>query len=247
MNPAMAAMEIRMAREEIRRLRYEFARAVLQKVIEKDGAVLPDGAAGDQIRQAMGIMDGPVTKALQLGAAQEMLELWWIHTEYINRVFENGEKGRGCQNATYHPNKFMNWAIAFLARTSSGTYNEVAKIFMLPHISTVYRKMAEIITTKNDKAYCLHMNTIQCISDRAHRENWTSYQRIGAIAQDSTNINSRINKISLTFTPTPLEVAKSSIVALIIFSVFVTTPILLFFKHACLFGGLLACSFQRLW
>ena len=129
-------------------------------------------------------MDNPVTKALQSGAAPEALELWRVHTEHINRVFENGGKGQGCQNATYHP-KLMNWAIAFLARTSSGTYNEVAKIFMLPHISTVYQKMAEIITTKNDKAYCLHMNTIQRISDRAHHENWTSHQRIGAIAQDS--------------------------------------------------------------
>jgi hypothetical protein len=86
----------------------------------------------------------------------------------------------------------MNWAIAFLARTSSDTYNEVSKIFMLPHISTVYQKTSEIIMTKNDKAYCLHMNTTQSISDRAHRENWTSHQRIGAIAQDSTNINSGI-------------------------------------------------------
>jgi len=115
-------------------------------------------------------MDGPVTEALQSGAALEALELWWVHTEHINRVFENGGKGRGRQNATYHP-KLMNWAIAFLARTSSGTYNEVAKIFMLPHISTVYRKTAEMITTKNDKAYCLHMNTIQSIGDHAYCEN----------------------------------------------------------------------------
>ena len=69
--------------------------------------------------------------------------------EHINRVFKNDGKGRGCQNATYHP-MLMNWAIAFLARTSSGTYNEVAKIFMLPHISTVYQKTAEMIKTKND-------------------------------------------------------------------------------------------------
>ncbi len=48
---------------------------VLQKEIKKDGAVLPDGAAGDQIRRAVGIIDGPVTKALQLGAAPEALEL----------------------------------------------------------------------------------------------------------------------------------------------------------------------------
>jgi len=118
----------------------------------------------------VGIMDGPVTEALQSDAAPEALELWRVHTEHIIRVFENGGKGHGCQNATYHP-KLMNWAIAFLARTSSGTYNEVAKIFMLPHISTVYRKTAEMITTKNDKAYCLHMNTIQSIGDHAYCEN----------------------------------------------------------------------------
>jgi hypothetical protein len=75
MNPAMAAMEIHMAREEIRRLCRELARTVLQKAIEKDGAVLPDGASGNQIRRAVGIMDAPVTKALQLGAAHEALEL----------------------------------------------------------------------------------------------------------------------------------------------------------------------------
>jgi hypothetical protein len=92
-NPVLAAMEICMAREEIRHLRRELVWTVLQKTIEKDGAVLPDGAAGDQIRRAVGIMDGPITKALQLGAAQEALELWRVHTEHINRVFKNGGKG----------------------------------------------------------------------------------------------------------------------------------------------------------
>jgi hypothetical protein len=80
MNPAMAAKEICMAWEEIRRLCCELARMVLQKAIDKDGAVLLDGATGDQIRQAVGIMDGPVTKALQSGAAPEVLELWQVHT-----------------------------------------------------------------------------------------------------------------------------------------------------------------------
>jgi hypothetical protein len=41
------------------------------------------------------LMDGPVTKALQLGAAHEALELWRVHTEHINRVFKNGGKGQG--------------------------------------------------------------------------------------------------------------------------------------------------------
>ncbi len=92
-----------MAWEEIRHLRCELARMVLQKAIEKDGAVLSEGAAGDQIRWAVCIMDGPVTEALQLGAAPETLELWRVHTEHIKKVYENGGKGRGCQNATYHP------------------------------------------------------------------------------------------------------------------------------------------------
>jgi hypothetical protein len=38
-------------------------------------------------------MDGPVTKALQLGAAPELLELWRVRTKHINKVFENGGKG----------------------------------------------------------------------------------------------------------------------------------------------------------
>ena len=105
------------------------------------------------------------------------------------KVCGDGGKRQGRQ--TYHP-MIMNWAIAFLAHTSSSTYNEVAKIMMLPNISTVYQKTAELITSKNDKAYCMHMNTIRSISDRARLENWTSHQRIGVIAQDSANINSSI-------------------------------------------------------
>jgi hypothetical protein len=87
----------------------------------------------------------------------------------------------------------INWAMAFLACTSASTYNEVANVMILPHISTIYQKTAELISTKNDKANCLHMNTIcRSISDRACCENWTSDQQIGAIAQDSAKINSEI-------------------------------------------------------
>ncbi len=44
------------------------------------------------------------------------------------------------------------------------------------------------------------MNTICSISDHACRENWTSHQRIGAIAQDSANINSGIKHNYVTNT-----------------------------------------------
>jgi hypothetical protein len=121
---------------------------VLQEAIDKNGAVLLDRASSNQIRWAMGIMDSPVTKALQSsGGAPDALELWRIHAKHISKVYENGEKGQGRQNSTYHP-MLMNWAIALLARTSSGTYNKVAKIMMLPNIRTIYRKTAELIMTK---------------------------------------------------------------------------------------------------
>lgn len=128
------------------------------------------------------ILDSPISKVLQSDATSSVeLELsWWVHAEHINKVSNDGRKRQGCQ--AYHP-MLMNWAIAFLARTSASTYNEVAKIMMLPNISTVYRKMAELITTKNDKAYCMHMNTIHSISDHARCENWTSNQRIGAVSR----------------------------------------------------------------
>ena len=91
MNPVMAAMEISKIRKENRQLRCELAWMVLQEAIEKDGAVLSDGALGDQIRQAVGIMDGPITKALQSGAApckhrahqQSVQERWKVHCIHL--------------------------------------------------------------------------------------------------------------------------------------------------------------------
>ncbi len=60
--------------------------------------------------------------------------------------------------------------------------------------------MVELITTKHNKAYCLHMNTICCISDHAYQENRTSHQGIGTVAQDSAKINSGIEHDYMTNT-----------------------------------------------
>jgi hypothetical protein len=163
-NPVLVAMEIRMAWEEIRRLHCELARVVLFDAMEKDGAIFPEVSEGNQIRKVVEIMDGPISKVLKSGVATVELELWRVHADHNKKVCGDGGKRQGRQ--TYHP-MIMNWAIAFLAHTSSSTYNEVAKIMMLPNISTVYPKTAKLITSKNDKAYCMHMNTISSISDRA--------------------------------------------------------------------------------
>ena len=91
----------------------------------------------------------------------------------------------------YHP-LLINWAIAFLARTSTRVYAEVAKIMMLPHISHVYRKTTKLISLKCDKAFGLHINTIRSIHKRARCKKWTRHQRIGVVAQDSANINASV-------------------------------------------------------
>ena len=196
-NPDLAELEIRQIRDENRNLRRQLARVILMDAMEKDGAVFHDGAEGDRIRRVVDIIDEPISDAFRSNSATEGLEIWQIHSEHISKVSSDGKRKRGRQK--YHP-MLMHWAMAFLSRTSRRTYNEVAKIMMLPCIGTVYRKTAEIISTKNDKAYCLHMNTILSISDCADREGWTCHQRIRVIAQDSANINTGIEHDYVTNT-----------------------------------------------
>jgi hypothetical protein len=66
------------------------------------------------------------------------------------------------------------------------------KVMMFSHISHIYKKAAELVSTENDNAYGLHMTTVQSLGDCACHEKWSSHQRIGVIAQDSANIKTRI-------------------------------------------------------
>ncbi len=92
---------------------------------------------------------------------------------------------------TYHPLP-MNWAIAFLARSSARVYAEVAKIMMLLHISQVYRKTKKLISSKCDKAFGLHTNTVRSIHEHVCCDKWMRHQRIGVVAQDSANVNASV-------------------------------------------------------
>ena len=75
-----APMPLYSWQEEIRRLCCQYAHMVLflLEAIQKDGAVVPEGIKGDHIRQAAGIMNGPIINELQSGAASVAveLELW---------------------------------------------------------------------------------------------------------------------------------------------------------------------------
>jgi hypothetical protein len=172
----------------------------LSDELAKHGTNLPDGATGNQIMSAIRLMDSPIIEALVKKSAPEALELWHLYSEHISQVHANGGKGQGQKRVAYHP-LLLNWAIAFLACTSSRVYGEVAKKMMLSHISHVYRKTAKLISTQRDKAFGLHINTIRSISEHARREQWTHHQRIGALEQDSANLNATIKHDYLSNTP----------------------------------------------
>ena len=61
--------------EEVRCLNSQIAQTVLYNEMDKLGPHLPDSAVGDEIMQAIGVMDGPITTALQDGGAPEAFEL----------------------------------------------------------------------------------------------------------------------------------------------------------------------------
>jgi hypothetical protein len=190
-NPVLAATKICTLRKEVRCLSSQLAQKVLSTEIEKHGTHLSESEVGDDIRQAFGVMEGPVTAALQNGEAPEALELWRLHSQHITEVDKNGGKGKGQKMVKYHP-LLMNWTIVFLARTSVRVYAEVAKIMILPYISHVYRKTAKLISLKWDKAFGLHINTIWSIHECARRKKWMWHQRIGGVVQDSANINATV-------------------------------------------------------
>jgi hypothetical protein len=145
-NLLLAATEIQLLRKKIRSLHYQITQIVFSDELAKHDTNLLDGATGNQLTSAIGLMDSPITEALEKGSAPEALELWRLHSEHFSQVHANGGKGQGRKRVAYHP-LLLNWAIAFLACTSSRVYGEVAKIMMLPNISHVYRKTAKLIFT----------------------------------------------------------------------------------------------------
>ena len=84
------------------------------------------------------------------------------------------------------------WSIGFLAKNSSSCYKEVQKVMRLPDISYVYKKMKELVSRSDDTGFGIHFTTLQTMKERADRENWTTHQRTGVIAEDSANINTSV-------------------------------------------------------
>ena len=114
---------------------------------------------------------------MEKGGANEELEVWRLHKEHLNDYCENGPKCQGKRNViTLY---FRIGLLFFLARTSTRTYKEVAKVMKLPHISFIYTKTTEMVSTVADKGYVIDINTIRTVGERAKREKLTSHQKTG--------------------------------------------------------------------
>ena len=197
-DPAMAELEIRYGRSVARRLAKQLARAIL----DNEKSVLVTRKEGKKIFQAVNVMSDTIVSELDKSGEPEACELWLHHRDRINEHFKysNGRKNMVKRGPVpVHP-VILNWSIAFLARTSSSTYREVAKIMLLPDISFVYRKTKELVSRSSDKGYSIHIATIQTISKRAKKEKWTQHQRTGCLANDSANINAGIEHDHVTNT-----------------------------------------------
>ena len=122
-------------------------------------ALLHNGLA--RVKKLMEIMSPKIESALKKGGANEEKELWHVFREYIDDVHAQGGKVRGKKGKKVPvPPTILNWAIAFLAKTSASVYNEVQKVMKLPHISYIYKKTAEMVSTLGDKAYAINIDTI---------------------------------------------------------------------------------------
>lgn len=190
-SPRKARIEIESLREENKRLKRENAKKVFLKDLGIKGRNVSQAKLA-QIRKALGICGDEVETALEEGGAEEEVEMWKIFREHINEVYTAEESSKGRNNKKKRVKireDILDWAIAFLAKTSISTYNEVRKVLKLPHISYVYKKTAEMVSSVKDKAWAVNIDTIKSLAERATKEDWTEHQRRGVLAQDSANVS----------------------------------------------------------
>ena len=159
-DPAKAKLEIIALRKENRSMKRKLARKVFKEEMAKD-SVQVSRKEGKRVRRAVEVMSDTVEEKLRASGDEEGAELWLIHRDSLNEHFKNGGKSRK-KRVPVHP-VILNWAIAFLAKTSSSIYREVAKIMMLPDISYVYRKSQEMVSRSSDKGYAIHIATLRSL------------------------------------------------------------------------------------
>lgn len=113
-------------------------------------------------------------------------EMWLMFTKHMLNVFLVD----GNMRKVDHLQEIERWAIVMHARTSYRVYNEIAKVMRLPHISTVYKKGNEVVSTGSTRAFSLCTVTLSTLSKMADRKQLNDNQRLVVFAIDSANVNS---------------------------------------------------------
>ena len=191
-DPVKARKEIEELRKEKRKLQKDLAKEVYNNNLKVNGSLMNADEVG-RVTEATNIMNDQITAELNEKGTEEQRDLWEVHRDHLNKVHAKIQ-AKGCDKNIHVPvdEALLNWSIAFLARTSTTTYKDVAKVMRLPDISYVYRKTNEMVSGAADRGYAINIQTIKTLSDRANRENWSPQARRGCLAQDSASIKAGI-------------------------------------------------------
>eukprot|EP00984_Skeletonema_dohrnii_P013632 scaffold5653_cov95-Skeletonema_dohrnii-CCMP3373.AAC.7 len=177
-NPLKAEKEILSLREQVRELRSLVHRMEGGKRQEStDRNVL--------IEEVKGMMEVEIQKekSIRKDGLVTLREMWLTHAKHMLSVFA----ADGNMRKVIHTVEQVKWSIVFHARTSKRVYSEASKLMKLPHISTIYRKGNEIVSSSSSRAYSLCTQTLASISRMADEQKWCENKRLVFIAMDSAN------------------------------------------------------------
>jgi hypothetical protein len=85
MNPVLAETEIRVLCKEKHQL---VMKSIVDGEIAKNGVTAPNDDSTERVQNSINIMDDTISSALEKGGLPVEAEIWQIHAEHINKVYQ---------------------------------------------------------------------------------------------------------------------------------------------------------------
>ena len=193
--PDQATHEIQRLRKMLLNMKRRMAKQVVKREIAKSGVIV-SGHRADELMEALDIVNKAVEDELTGDNTAEgtpdekenKFEMWKVMFHRLLQVYRNGGKTKGLNVAP----EMMSWSMELLARTSVNNYQEARRVMRLPALSYVYEKSGELISSANQRAFSLCIQTCQTVMKRAENENWAANARLVATALDSAGVSSGV-------------------------------------------------------
>ena len=193
--PNQASHEIQRLRKFVSNAKRQIAKQVAKQTVASTGVTVT-GHRADELMEALNIVHKAVEGELTGDSTIEgtpdekenKLEMWKVMFHRLIEVYKNGGKTTGLSVAP----EMMSWSMTLLARTSANNFQEVRKVLRLPHISYVYKKSDEVISSANQRAFSLCTQTCQTVMRRADGEDWKANARFVVTALDSAGVSSGV-------------------------------------------------------